>query len=170
MLFKPMVSFLLLISFQSLASTKCPDEYSELQRLQSIMRHNGTNEPLRNRERSAFEKYDNCRKGKNNKPNNSHKASTDSKYKANHKSISKHISSSFSSSVSISGKFKGKKQNDWLLFYKEHIPKECKKPESTKQFSKCIEYRNKASKYFEMIWRQNNPMKEAPPSIKLGSG
>lgn len=168
--------FLISFSTHLNASTKCPAEQQELKAVQKQMKEYGVTEYLRTKERRAFIVYDNCRKGKNrkkdkkNKLNNEIKTDTNKnayKYRSNSKFVRK---GEFTSSVKFRSKFKGQKQEEWLEFYRIHRPKECAKPSSTVQFSKCVEYRNKAAKYFERLWRQQNPDKEAPPSIKLGTG
>lgn len=69
--------------------------------------------------------------------------------------------------VTIKSKFKGKKQNEWLKFYQKNMIDECIEPKTTSLFSKCIEYRNQASKYFEMLWRKQNPLAEAPSPVEI---
>lgn len=48
-------------------------------------------------------------------------------------------------------------QDAWIQYYDK--PKECLFPESIKEFSKCLSYRDEEAKKFDMEWTANHKKK-----------
>lgn len=174
------IFLLLILSNQVFAKSKCQREWDDLKNVQRVMKNgHGAQrmEQLRNIEKTYFRKYENCKKGKNKqiskdksvkKRVNKQTTSIKTKKLVQPKKYYKRELSS--QPIEMKARYYDGRQNDWLKYYRAHKSPECKKPKSTKLFAKCIEERDKLSIEFERHWRAENPGKQAPPAIKLGSG
>lgn len=95
---------------------------------------------LQEKERVAWQKWQDCKKGKLNKKKNKLIKSKRKIYKpkVNEKIIKLEQGSAFSTNkgLVVKGKYKGRKQQAWLNYYK--MPQGCKKPKSTQQFAACL--------------------------------
>ena len=160
---------LLVISNELFAQSKCQDEWSDLKNAQNVSRQS-SNEWTRNWEKRAFNEYNKCIKRKNNSQKYRQKSSYNKNRNLN-ESYTVYFDREFTTKpIEVKARYTGEKQDAWLKYYRSKKTDECKNPKSTKLFAKCLEEREKLAVKFDMNWRLDNPGKEAPPAIKLGSG
>ena len=124
-MYKLILITLVLFSNQTFAKSKCQYEWNSLKKVQDQLRQKST-ERLRKKEHKKHNEYQNCRKGKN---------------KSARKTASK---------VNLENLFYGKKQKQWLKYYK--TPQSCKNPKTERKLKECIKQRDKKAYHFERVW------------------
>ncbi|WP_394175819.1 hypothetical protein [Thalassotalea litorea] len=162
------VIFLLLVclsiftSLRAQAKPECEPYHQALANIRAEMRA-GYREPrgeiLRDKERKLKEKIRLCLgyQSRTNNPNNLNQK----KGKARHKPAVKSQSSTAvimtknadqlgNQALVIRGKFTGKKQAAWLRFYQPS--EQCRQPQTTSLFAKCLMLRDKQAKVFSKQW------------------
>jgi hypothetical protein len=152
------IGFIFLLSCHPALATKkeCQPYLDKLRNIQSQQRAGYSNKKgrsLAEREKLARKKWWQCQKGK--QPKNKNKKANyklKKKTKINQevkkpKTYDDFSSENFTNKLTIKAKYQGRKQQDWLDFYKQ--PKQCKKPKTIKVFAYCIENKNKQHLNFE---------------------
>lgn len=145
----------LIVSNQTFAKSKCEREWNALKSVQAELRHKSS-EYLRDKEHRTHNQYQDCRKGKDKKSKN-HKTKSNQKTTYKKYSYAKYSTNNITNTVSLKGKFKDEKQDAWIQYYDK--PKDCLFPESIKEFSKCLSYRDEEAKKFDMKWTANHNKK-----------
>lgn len=144
------IIFLLIVTNQSNAKSKCEFEWNSLKAVQSQLRHKST-DYLRKKEHKKHTEYQNCRKGRNNKSKNyepKNEYSTQRNYYSN-----QYARNSFKNSpVQMKAKFKGDKQEAWMGYYT--TPKDCIKPKKISKFASCLQYRDMKAEEFDILWNE----------------
>ena len=128
-MYKLAIFLFIIFSAPSFAGSKCQYEWDALKKVQGQLRHRST-QWLLDKEHKKSREYQNCRKGKT-------------------KSRTKKYSSK-SKKVNLESLFYGKKQKQWLKYYK--TPQNCKKPSTERKLQECIRQRNKKATHFERVW------------------
>ena len=146
------IIFLLIVSNQVYAKSKCELEWKSLKAVQSQLRHKSS-EYLREIEHKKHNEYQNCRKGKNKKSNTYQTKKT---YKTQTKYYSnQYARNTFKNSpIKMKAKFKGVKQEAWLEQYE--TPKDCIKPKSTAKFASCLNSRDIKAEEFDIEWNNEH--------------
>jgi hypothetical protein len=124
------MTFLLIVTNQSHAKSKCEFEWKQFKSIQSLLRQKST-EYLRRIEHEKHNEYQNCRKGKTNKTYRSSRTQN-------------------SNQIKLENIYSGKKQKAWLKYYR--TPQNCKSTKSEKKFKRCLEKRNDKASHFERVW------------------
>jgi hypothetical protein len=126
-MYKSAVFLIIIFSAPSFAGSKCQYEWNALKKVQAQLRHQST-QRLRNLEHKKNRKYQDCRKGKK-------------KTKTYNRKGKK---------TNLENMFYGKKQKQWLKYYK--TPQNCKKPSTERKLQECIRQRDKKASHFERVW------------------
>lgn len=126
-MYKFILLILIIFSTPSFAGSKCQTQWDSLKLVQQQLRHQSY-EWLRDKERRKHKEYQDCRKRKN---------KTITYSRANKK-------------TNLENMFYGKKQKQWLKYYK--TPQYCKKPSTERKLQECIRQRNKKATHFERVW------------------
>ncbi len=126
-MYKLAVFLFIIFCTPSFAGSKCQTQWDSLKLVQQQLRHQSY-EWLRDKERRKHKEYQDCRKRKN---------KTKTYSRANKK-------------TSLENMFYGKKQKQWLKYYK--TPQNCKKPSTERKLQECVRQRNKKATHFERVW------------------
>lgn len=105
---------------------------------------------LQEKERVAWQKWQDCKKGKNRTKKKTIKPKRKIYKPTNNKKTIKFEQDfvfTTNNALVVKGKYKGKKQQAWLNYYK--MPKDCKKPKSTQQFAACLNEKEQQQIAFE---------------------
>lgn len=169
----------LLISNVTSAKASCEWEYKELRKIQKAMNRGYREysaEYVREMERRAKSRYQDCRKNKNKSKSKSNTKNSNFKsYKPSQRQIEKEAIRKYrnstrnkpkpfqNSSIVTKSRYKDQvKQRAWIEYYQR--PKECQRTKTLAEFSKCVEFENVKAKEFDIMWDKS----KAPKSFKLG--
>ncbi len=158
-MYKLILVTILFFCNHSFAKSKCPNEWNALKEVQNKLRKQSSSY-LRDKEHKLHKIYQDCRKGKNKKIDSYYVKKKNSSSSSS-KQYPKYNLKQPEYSGTIKGLFEGEKQDAWLNYYKR--PRECLKPKTTQQFSKCLNHRDEEATKFNKIWL------EIPPPIKIGT-
>ncbi|MGJ8691551.1 MAG: hypothetical protein ACSHW0_03650 [Thalassotalea sp.] len=140
----------------AVAANRCQpykDKFTHIQRLQKQGHSVKQSITLHERERKAWQKWMDCKKGKLKKKSKSKKKAASTlilpAYQSPKKLIALDPGSVFDNKkgVTVKGKYSGKKQQAWLDFYQPL--EKCRKPKSTQAFALCLQDRDQQQVLFE---------------------
>ncbi|QBY04116.1 hypothetical protein E2K93_06840 [Thalassotalea sp. HSM 43] len=169
------VSLIYIVFFSSKAEAQdhCQQHFDALENIRTIMRA-GYKEPhgeyLRNREREIKEDIRLCKKSKPKSTKTYNYITQKETHKKKLQSI--HVPNKDQlgrQALIIKGLFEGKKQQAWLDHYQR--PDECRSPETSSQFAKCINHRDEAAEKFSANWNRmiTTTNTNIPKQSNLGS-
>ncbi|NMP16119.1 hypothetical protein [Thalassotalea sp. Y01] len=150
--------YIVFISSNAQAQEHCQRHFDALESIRTIMRA-GYKEPygeyLRSREREIKEDIRLCKKSKQKSTKTYNYITKKETRKKKLQSI--HVPNKDQlgrQPLIIKGLFEGSKQQAWLDHYQR--PEECRSPETSSQFAKCINHRDEAAKKFSANWHRMN--------------